>query len=40
MWANLTVSLVREQNGSQYFMGVVEDIRERKQARGKPAVAR
>lgn len=32
VWANLTVSLVREQNGSQYFMGVVEDIRERKQA--------
>lgn len=32
VWGNLTVSLVREQNGHQYFMGVVEDIRERKQA--------
>lgn len=32
VWGNLTVSLVREQNGYQYFMGVVEDIRERKQA--------
>jgi len=32
VWANLTVSLLREQNGSQFLMGVVEDIRERKQA--------
>ncbi|MEG4807140.1 PAS domain S-box protein [Microcoleus sp. F8-D3] len=32
VWANLTVSLLREQDGSQFLMGVVEDIRERKQA--------
>lgn len=32
VWANLTVSLLREQDGSQSLMGVVEDIRERKQA--------
>jgi PAS domain S-box-containing protein len=32
VWANLTVSLLQEQNGSQFLMGVVEDIRERKQA--------
>lgn len=32
VWANLTVSLLREQNGSQFLMAVVEDIRERKQA--------
>ncbi|MEO6860306.1 MAG: PAS domain S-box protein [Microcoleus sp.] len=32
VWVNLTVSLLREQNGSQFLMGVVEDIRERKQA--------
>ncbi len=32
VWANLTVSVLREQNGSQFLMGVVEDIRERKQA--------
>jgi PAS domain S-box-containing protein len=32
VWANLTVSLLREQNGTQFLMGVVEDIRERKQA--------
>jgi PAS domain S-box-containing protein len=32
VWANLTVSLLQEQNGSHCFMGVVEDIRERKQA--------
>lgn len=30
VWANLTVSLLREQDGSQFLMGVVEDIRERK----------
>ena len=32
VWANLTVSLLREQNGTQFLMAVVEDIRERKQA--------
>ncbi|MEG4395228.1 PAS domain S-box protein [Microcoleus sp. BROC3] len=32
VWANLTVSLLREQDGTQFLMGVVEDIRERKQA--------
>ncbi|MEG3932491.1 PAS domain S-box protein [Microcoleus sp. T3_B1] len=32
VWANLTVSLLREQNGTQFLMSVVEDIRERKQA--------
>ncbi|MEG4203663.1 PAS domain S-box protein [Microcoleus sp. Pol7_A1] len=32
VWANLTVSLLREQDGSPFLMGVVEDIRERKQA--------
>ncbi|MEG3840126.1 PAS domain S-box protein [Microcoleus sp. herbarium14] len=32
VWANLTVSLLREQNGTQFLMGVVEDIRKRKQA--------
>jgi PAS domain S-box-containing protein len=32
VWANLTVSLLREQNGSQFLMSVVEDIRDRKQA--------
>ena len=32
VWANLTVSLLREQDGSQFLMGVVEDIRDRKQA--------
>nr|WP_228057262.1 PAS domain S-box protein [Tychonema sp. LEGE 07203] len=32
VWANLTVSLLLEQNGSQFLMGVIEDIRERKQA--------
>jgi light-regulated signal transduction histidine kinase (bacteriophytochrome) len=32
VWGNLTVSLVQEPNGSQCLMGVVEDIRERKQA--------
>ncbi|MCU0543447.1 MAG: PAS domain S-box protein [Oscillatoriaceae cyanobacterium Prado104] len=32
VWANLTVSLLQEPNGTQCFMGVVEDIRERKQA--------
>ncbi|MEG3986354.1 PAS domain S-box protein [Microcoleus sp. S28C3] len=32
VWANLTVSVLREQDGSPFLMGVVEDIRERKQA--------
>ncbi len=32
VWVNFTVSLLREQNGSLFLMGVVEDIRERKQA--------
>ncbi len=32
VWVNLTVSLLREQNGTQFLMGVVEDIRTRKQA--------
>ncbi|MEG3850130.1 PAS domain S-box protein [Microcoleus sp. herbarium19] len=32
VWANLTVSRLREHNGTQFLMGVVEDIRERKQA--------
>ncbi|MEG4575630.1 PAS domain S-box protein [Microcoleus sp. N3A4] len=32
VWAHLTVSLLREQDGTQFLMGVVEDIRERKQA--------
>ena len=32
VWGNLTVSLLREQNGNQFLMGVVEDIRKRKQA--------
>lgn len=32
VWVNLTVSLLQEQNGTQLLMGVVEDIRERKQA--------
>ncbi|MEG4801964.1 PAS domain S-box protein [Microcoleus sp. ARI1-B5] len=32
VWANLTVSLLREENGTQFLMGVVEDIRDRKQA--------
>ncbi|MBE9121179.1 PAS domain S-box protein [Tychonema sp. LEGE 07199] len=32
VWTNLTVSLLREQNGSQFLMCVIEDIRERKQA--------
>jgi len=32
VWANLTVSLLREQDGSQFLMSVVEDIRDRKQA--------
>ncbi|PSB53825.1 histidine kinase [filamentous cyanobacterium Phorm 6] len=32
VWSNLTVSLLRKQNGTQFLMGVVEDIRERKQA--------
>ncbi|WP_293253348.1 MULTISPECIES: PAS domain S-box protein [unclassified Microcoleus] len=32
VWANLTVSLLQEQNGTHFLMGVVEDIRERKQA--------
>ncbi len=32
VWANLTVSLLREQNGTQFLMAVVEDIRERQQA--------
>ncbi|MDF0555476.1 PAS domain S-box protein [Kamptonema sp. UHCC 0994] len=32
IWGNLTVSLLREQDGSEYLMGVVEDIRERKEA--------
>ncbi len=32
VWANLTVSLLREQNGTQFLMSVVEDIRDRKQA--------
>ncbi|MEG4232210.1 PAS domain S-box protein [Microcoleus sp. Pol11C3] len=32
VWANLTVSLLREQDGSHFLMGVVEDIRERKKA--------
>ena len=32
VWGNLTVSLLREQNDNQFLMGVVEDIRERKQA--------
>ena len=32
IWGNLTVSLLREQNGNQFLMGVVEDIRKRKQA--------
>ena len=26
VWVNLTVSLLREQNGSQFLMGVIEDI--------------
>jgi PAS domain S-box-containing protein len=33
IWANLTVSLVRDRDGTpKYFMGVVEDITRRKQA--------
>ncbi|HEY3273842.1 MAG TPA: PAS domain S-box protein [Methanocella sp.] len=33
IWANLTVSLVRDRDGKpKYFMGVVEDITQRKQA--------
>ncbi|MGL5060684.1 MAG: PAS domain S-box protein [Microcoleus sp.] len=32
VWANLTVSQIQEPNGNQCLMGVVEDIRERKQA--------
>ncbi len=32
VWANLTVSLLQESNGTHFLMGVVEDIRERKQA--------
>ncbi|MFS8118070.1 MAG: PAS domain S-box protein [Microcoleus sp.] len=32
VWSNLTVSLLRKQNGTQFLMGVAEDIRERKQA--------
>jgi PAS domain S-box-containing protein len=33
IWANLTVSLVRDRDGEpKYFMGVVEDITQRKQA--------
>lgn len=32
VWVNLTVSVLREQNGSQFLMGVVEDISKRKQA--------
>ncbi len=32
VWANLTVSLLQEQNGGQCLMGVIEDIRERKEA--------
>jgi len=32
VWTNLTVSLLREQNGRQFLMCVIEDIRERKQA--------
>ncbi|MEG3866735.1 PAS domain S-box protein [Microcoleus sp. Z1_B2] len=32
VWANLTVSLLREENGTQFLMSVVEDIRDRKQA--------
>ncbi|NQE32808.1 PAS domain S-box protein [Microcoleus asticus] len=32
VWTNLTVSVLREQDGSPFLMGVVEDIRERKQA--------
>ncbi|WP_242717991.1 PAS domain S-box protein [Microcoleus vaginatus] len=32
VWANLTVSLLREQDGIHFLMGVVEDIRDRKQA--------
>ncbi len=32
IWVNLSVSLLREQNGNQYLMGAVENIMERKQA--------
>jgi PAS domain S-box-containing protein len=32
VWVNLTVSLLQKQNGTQLLMGVIEDIRERKQA--------
>lgn len=32
VWGNLTVSLLREQDGGEYLMAVVEDIRERKEA--------
>jgi len=32
IWANLSVSLLQEQNGNQYLMGAIENIMERKQA--------
>ena len=32
IWGNLSVSLLREQNGNQYLMGAIENIMERKQA--------
>ncbi|XZN89255.1 MAG: PAS domain S-box protein [Microcoleus sp.] len=32
MWANLSVSLLQEQNGNKYLMGAVENIMARKQA--------
>jgi PAS domain S-box-containing protein len=35
VWINLTVSLVRDPNGApEYFIGVIEDISERKRAEG------
>ncbi|MEG4321397.1 MULTISPECIES: PAS domain S-box protein [unclassified Microcoleus] len=32
VWVNLTVSLLQEQNGTQFLMGVIEDISKRKEA--------
>ncbi|WP_293128237.1 PAS domain S-box protein [Microcoleus sp. bin38.metabat.b11b12b14.051] len=32
VWVNLTVSVLREQNGSQFLMGVIEDISKRQEA--------
>ena len=32
IWVNLSVSVLREKNGSQYLMGAIENIMERKQA--------